>query len=91
MLRNHALAMSIADVGWQTFLGMLTYKADLYGARFVTVNPHNTTQTCSTCGFVLGTADTQKSTLADHEWTCPHHIRDHNVTQNILAKGLAQT
>jgi putative transposase len=41
MLRNHALAMSIADVGWRTFLGMLTYKASLYGHKFVTVNPRN--------------------------------------------------
>lgn len=30
MLKNHALAMSISDVGWRTFLGLLVYKADLY-------------------------------------------------------------
>ena len=91
MLRNHALAMSIADVGWRTFLGMLTYKAGLYGHKFVTVNPRNTTQTCSDCGFVL-TGD-QKLTLADREWTCSqcgaYHIRDHNAAKNVLAKGLA--
>jgi len=91
MLRNHALAMSIADVGWRIFLGMLSYKANLYGHKFVTINPRNTTQTCSECGFVL-TGD-QKLTLADREWTCPqcgtYHIRDHNAAKNILAKGLA--
>ncbi len=91
MLRNHALAMSIADVGWRTFLGMLVYKAGLYGRSFVTVNPRNTTQTCSACGFVM-TGD-QKLTLADRKWTCPHcgafHIRDHNAAKNILARGLA--
>ncbi|WP_156403291.1 RNA-guided endonuclease InsQ/TnpB family protein, partial [Levilactobacillus parabrevis] len=38
MLRNHALAMSISDVGWRTLLGMLSYKADLYGRKFLTVN-----------------------------------------------------
>lgn len=91
MLRNHALAMSIADVGWRTFLGMLSYKAELYGCKFVTVNPRNTTQTCSDCGFLM--SGDQKLTLADREWTCPqcgtYHIRDHNAAKNILTKGLA--
>ncbi|RXT18022.1 transposase, partial [Lacticaseibacillus chiayiensis] len=86
--------MSIADVGWCTFLGMLTYKADLYGRQFVTVNPRNTTQTCHRCDFVMGTEGTDKLTLADREWTCPkchtHHVRDYNAAQNILIKGLAK-
>ncbi|MGV0169061.1 RNA-guided endonuclease InsQ/TnpB family protein [Furfurilactobacillus sp. WILCCON 0119] len=93
MLRNHALAMSIADVGWRTLLGMLAYKANLYGHKFVTINPHNTTQTCHECGFVMGTGTTLKLTLNNREWTCPncgtYHVRDHNAAQNILNKGLA--
>lgn len=93
MLQNHALAMSISDVGWRTLLGMLAYKADLYGRKFVSVNPRNTTQTCSDCGFVMGTDNTAKLTLADRKWTCPkcstYHVRDHNAAKNILAKGLA--
>ncbi|QID94481.1 transposase [Limosilactobacillus fermentum] len=92
MLKNHALAMSIADVGWRTFLGMLAYKAELYHRQFLTVDPKNTTQTCHECGFVMGTAGTEKLTLADREWTCPkchaHHVRDHNAAQNILTKGI---
>jgi len=91
MLRNHALAMSIADVGWRTLLAMLSYKADLYGRKFLTVNPRNTTQTCSDCGHVL--TGKNKLTLAERKWTCPNcgvlHVRDHNAAQNILAKGLA--
>lgn len=91
LMRNHALAMSIADVGWRTFLGMLAYKADLYGHQFVTVDPRNTTQTCNECGFVM--SGSQKLTLADRTWTCPQcgtfHIRDHNAAKNILAKGIA--
>ncbi|MEM1457018.1 transposase [Pediococcus pentosaceus] len=93
MLRNHALSMSISDVGWRMLLGMLAYKADLYGQRFITINPRNTTQTCYDCGFVMGTGTTNKLTLADRQWTCPqcgaYHIRDHNAAKNILAKGLA--
>ncbi|AGL88562.1 Transposase [Limosilactobacillus fermentum F-6] len=92
MLKNHALAMSIADVGWRTFLGMLAYKAELYHRQFLTVDPKNTTQACHECGFVMGTAGTEKLTLADREWTCPkchaHHVRDHNAAQNILTKGI---
>ena len=93
MLKNHALAMSISDVGWRTFIQMMTYKSKLYGRTFVTVDPKNTTQTCSTCGFVLGTNNTKKLTLNERQWTCPKcgtfHIRDLNASQNILAKGLA--
>lgn len=94
MLRNHALAMSISDVGWRTFLQKLEYKAELYGKTFVTVNPKNTTQTCSECGHVMGTKDTDKLTLKDRSWTCPscntYHIRDINAAKNILTKGLKQ-
>ncbi|WP_157049386.1 zinc ribbon domain-containing protein, partial [Companilactobacillus mindensis] len=56
MLKNHALAMSISDVGWRTFLNMLAYKADLYGRKFLTIDPKNTTQTCSNCGHILSGA-----------------------------------
>ena len=94
MLKNHALALSISDIGWRTFLGMLAYKAKLYGRRFITINPRNTTQTCRDCGFVMGTNGTDKLTLDDREWTCPncgvHHIRDWNAAKNILDKGIAK-
>ncbi|RYL95822.1 transposase [Sporolactobacillus sp. THM7-4] len=94
LLKNHALALSISDVGWRSFLGMLKYKADMYGKTFITVNPKNTTQTCNECGFVMGTKGTDKLTLKDREWTCPHchkhHSRDWNAAKNILDKGLAQ-
>ncbi len=94
MLKNHALALSISDVGWRIFLGMLTYKADLYGHQFITISPRNTTQTCHDFGFVMGTDDTKKLTLSDREWTCPdcgiHHIRDWNAVKNILDKEIAE-
>ena len=94
MLKNHALAMSISDVGWRTFLQKLEYKAELYGKTFVAVNPKNTTQTCYNCGFIMGSGNTKKLTLKDREWTCPncqtYHIRDVNAARNILSKGLKQ-
>ena len=92
LLKNHALAMSISDVGWRTFLDMLDYKSKLYGKVFVTVDPKNTTQTCSNWGFVMGTGGTEKLTLSDRECICPHcgihHIRDLKCRKSILQKGL---
>ena len=94
MLKNHALALSISDVGWRSFLQKLAYKADLYQRTFIVVHPKNTTQTCHDCGFIMGSGDTEKLTLKDREWTCPacqtHHIRDVNAAKNILSKGLKQ-
>lgn len=93
-MKNHALALSVSDVGWRTFLSMLSYKADIYGRKFVTISPRNTTQTCHSCHFVMGTNGTDKLTLKDREWICPncgtHHIRDWNAAKNILDKGLAK-
>ena len=90
MMRNHRLAMSIQDVGWRGFLTMLDYKATLYNRLVKLVDPRNTTQTCSNCGYLL--TDNHKLTLKDREWTCPHchshHVRDVNAAKNILAKGL---
>ena len=92
MLKNHALALSISDVGWRSFLQKLAYKADLYQRTFIVVHPKNTTQTCHDCGFIMGSGNTKKLTLKDREWTCPacqtHHIRDVNAAKNILSKGL---
>ena len=94
LLKNHALAMSISDVGWRSFLQKLEYKANLYGRTFITVDPKNTTQMCHKCKFVMGTDGTQKLTLKDRQWTCPQcgafHIRDHNASLNILDKGLVK-
>ena len=90
MMKNHALAMSIQDNGWRTFLNMLAYKAKLYDKEFITINPKNTTQTCHVCGHIM--AGKEKITLKDREWICPvcneHHVRDINAAINILKKGL---
>ena len=89
LLKNHALAQSIQDVGWRSFLSKLEYKAKLYGKVFITVDPKNTTQTCSECGHVMSGKD--KLTLKVREWRCPkcgaYHIRDVNAAKNILNKA----
>ena len=94
MMKNHALSQAISDVGWRSFLNMLAYKADLYGKKFVTIDPKYTTQRCHNCGSIMGQNDYKKLTLKDREWTCPicqtHHIRDWNAAVNILEKGLGK-
>ena len=89
LLKNHALAQSIQDVGWRSFLSKLEYKAKLYEKIFVTVDPKNTTQTCSECGHIMSGKD--KLTLKVREWRCPkcgvYHIRDVNAAKNILNKA----
>ena len=89
LLKNHALAQSIQDVGWRSFLSKLEYKAKLYGKIFITVDPKNTTQTCSECGYIM--SGKEKITLKVREWRCPkcgaYHIRDVNAAKNILNKA----
>ena len=95
MLKNHALAKSITDSGWRTFIQKLQTKGTQYGKTVVLVDPRNTTQMCSDCGYVCGSDErSEKLTLSEREWTCAnchkHHIRDVNAAQNILAKAKAQ-
>ena len=91
LLRNHALAQSIGDVGWRQFIADLNYKAALYNKISLQVNPRYTTQMCQNCSFRMGTVGTKKLQLKDREWTCPccgkYHVRDHNAALNILARG----
>jgi putative transposase len=94
LMKNHALAMSIADVGWSNFQKMLEYKAGLYGKKYIEIDKRNTTQRCSNCGSIMGHNGYPKLTLKDREWNCPickvHHIRDYNAALNILEKGIAK-
>ena len=90
LLKNHRLADAISDVGWSEFLDILSWEAEKYGKLFMRVPPKNTTQTCSACGFV--SSGTDRITLNMEEWICPvcgaYHVRDHNASKNILAKGM---
>lgn len=94
LMKNHAMAMSISDVGWGSFQRMLEYKADLYGKKYIEIDKRNTTQRCSNCGSIMGHNGYPKLTLKDREWDCPickvHHIRDYNAAKNILEKGIAK-
>ena len=88
MLRNRALARSIADAGWHGFVSKLAYKADWSGKHLVRIDRFNpSTKTCSSCGSI-----NDALTLADRSWTCgdcgTEHDRDGNAAENIRREGL---
>src|SRR5207248_1638149 len=91
MVRNHCLAKSISDAGWNQFLTILVTKAEEAGLRVVVVNPAGTSQVCSGCGRSV------PKTLSDRWHTCPYEDcglslqRDHTSARAILNRaGLAR-
>jgi putative transposase len=89
-VRNHTLAKSMSDAGWNQFLTILTHKAEEAGVVVVVVNPAGTSQVCSGCGRSV------PKTLCDRWHTCPYEDcglslqRDHNSAREILNRaGLA--
>lgn len=85
MMRNHSLAGAVSSVSWSSFVRMLEYKSEWYGANLLKAGRYDpTSQTCSVCGYRNnGTKD-----LSVREWTCPecgtHHDRDINAAINIM-------
>jgi putative transposase len=91
MVKNHALAKSISDVGWGEFVRQLGYKARWYGRTLVKIDQwYPSSKTCHTCKNVLDSL-----ALDIREWVCPAcgtvHDRDTNAAINILAEGLSVT
>jgi putative transposase len=89
MVKNHALAKAISDVGWSEFTRQLAYKAEWYGRTLVKIDKwYPSSKRCFECGHILDSL-----TLDVREWTCPecgvHHDRDINAAKNILSAGLA--
>ena len=89
MLKNHKLAMGIADVSWAEFTRQLAYKAQWYGRKLVRIDKfYPSSQLCSCCGHKHEAV----KDLAVREWTCPKcnivHDRDVNAARNILKEGL---
>jgi len=86
MIKNHHLAKSIADAGWNQLVQFTNYKAEYAGKKVVLVDPRNTTQVCSECGQIV------KKTLKDriHKCSCGYiEDRDINAARNILKKAVA--
>jgi len=86
------MAKSVHDAGWSAFVGMLEYKARLYGRAFHRIGRFEpTSQTCSACGVQDG-----PKPLHVREWQCGACgallDRDINAAVNVAkAAGLAVT
>jgi putative transposase len=89
MVKNHALAKAISDVGWGEFVRQLEYKSQWYGRTLIKIDRfYPSSKTCHACKHVLDSLP-----LDIREWVCPEcgvvHDRDTNAALNILAEGLS--
>lgn len=88
MVKNHHLAKSIQDSGWNIFSNMLSYKLEMLGKVYKQVNPRYTSQKCSGCGEFV------PKSLSVRTHICPHCNlivgRDENAAKNILKLALEQ-
>ncbi len=88
MVKNHHLAKSIVDAGWNQLVQFTTYKAESAGKHVVLVDPRNTSQQCSNCDEIV------KKTLAVRTHRCPscgfECDRDVNAAKNILKRAVQQ-
>lgn len=84
MVRNRRLARAISDVGWSSFVAVLTHKAERAGGEVVQVSPNHTSQLCSVCGTKV------PKTLAVRVHRCGCGLvmdRDQNAARNILERA----
>lgn len=86
-LAGSHLATSVYDAGWTQFVTILAAKAEGAGVQVIVVDPRNTTQACSDCGWLpavpLGLAD-----RVYHCASCGYvGNRDLNAARNVLQRG----
>lgn len=79
------LRKSINETSWNSFVNILTYKADFSDCKLIKVDPKNTTKMCSKCGELVEKSLDQRT----HGCDCGLVMdRDHNAAINILRLGL---
>lgn len=87
MMKNHRLALSIADAGFGEIQRQLRYKSDWFGGKLVEINRFfPSSKLCRFCGYI-----NNDLTLADRIWTCECGAeldRDRNAALNIERQAL---
>lgn len=79
------LNRAILDQGWGMFRTMLAYKLEERGGALLTVDPKNTSRTCSACGVI--DADSRRG-ITFACIACGHEAHaDTNAAINILRRG----
>jgi len=88
MVKNHYLAKSISDAGWDQLVGFTSYKAEYAGKTMELVNPRRTSQECCICGNI------QQMPLSQRIYHCSNcgtvMDRDENAAIHIRNRGLAK-
>jgi putative transposase len=84
MVKNRRLARAISDVGWSSFVAVLTHKVAKTGGEVVQVSPNNTSQLCSACGMKVP----KTLSVRVHRCGCGLVLdRDVNAARNILERA----
>jgi putative transposase len=88
MIRNHKLALSIADAAMGEVTRQLTYKKQCFGGVLQKVGRYYaSSKTCNDCGYV-----NQELKLSDRSWVCAGcgtvKPRDWNASKNIEQEAL---
>ena len=78
-----------ADVGWNAYLSILTFKAAEAGKQAVAVHAAFTSQACSGCGALVTKGLSVRWHACPACGTSLH--RDHKAALNIWARGRAQS
>jgi putative transposase len=88
LVKNHCLAKSINDAGWDQFRKWLEHFGVKFGKITIAVNPAYTSQECSSCGTYV-----KKSlSMRTHVCQCGFILdRDWNAAINILKLALSTT
>jgi len=87
MVQDSNYSKSIHDVAWNTLVQFTKSKAEDAGSNVVLIDPHYTSQTCSSCGYV--DRDNRKTQSKFACLRCGHtENADVNAAKNILGLGL---